>query len=233
MEKGKMIYMMRFYRTYATFFITFVLLSSCVQIDNRQSEVYMLTLTESESICFIQDADSLSYKCYAVAVDSDCINITMPYSTNYYVDDIKKKAKNLADVPIAQKQRGYRETLQELKTCIRVILSKYKGKCLSCLHCNLSDFSDIAVAVSRDLPEIKCNNMSQIEEVINTTTLATDLTAILAEYNMRVRSITLDVEAKGIYMNKDLYLSTHLVSGKNIPQKILAIPIKISIEESR
>jgi hypothetical protein len=50
---------------------------------------------------------------------------------------------------------------------------------------------------------------------------------------MRVRSITLDVEAKGIYMNKDLYLSTHLVSGKNIPQKILAIPIKISIEESR
>ena len=157
----------------------------------------------------------------------------MPYSTNYFVDDIKKKAKNLADVPIAQKQRGYRETLQELKTCIRVILSKYKGKCLSCLHCNLSDFSDIAVAVSRDLPEIKCNNMSQIEEVINTTTLATDLTAILAEYNMRVRSITLDVEAKGIYMNKDLYLSTHLVSGKNIPQKILAIPIKISIEESR
>ena len=77
--------------------------------------------------------------------------------------------------------------------------------------------------------EYKCKNKSQIEECINHTTLAADLTAILGMYNMSVQSISLDLEAKSIYMNKELFLSNRTTSIKDIPQKILAVPIKINI----
>lgn len=111
--------------------------------------------------------------------------------------------------------------------CINVILNKHSKEKPISIFCNLSDFSDIAIIVSKRLPEKKCKNKSQIEECINHTTLAADLTAILGMYNMSVQSISLDSEAKSIFMNKELFLSNHTTSIMDIPQKILAVPIKI------
>lgn len=204
---------------------------SCTRVKNKDLKVNILALTESESVYFIQKADTIENKCYIVTGDNDKISITVPYSTNYIIDDLKRKGKGkgLSAFPISQRQRGYKETLQEMNTCLKVILSKYSKEKNINIHCDLSDFSDIAIIVSQCLPEYKCKNNSQIEEYINHTTLAADLTAILGMYNMSVQSISLDSEAKGVYMNKELFLSNRTTSIKDIPQKILAVPIKINI----
>ena len=52
-------------------------------------------------------------------------------------------------------------------------------------------------------------------------------------YNMSIQSISLDSEAKSIYMKKELFLSNHTTSFKDIPQKILAVPIKINIVDNQ
>ena len=200
-----------------------------VSCKNKDLKVNILALTESESVYFIQKADTIENKCYIVTGDNDKISITVPYSTNYFIDGLKRKGKVLSAFPISQRQRGYKETLQEMNTCLKVILSKYSKEKNINIHCDLSDFSDIAIIVSQCLPEYKCKNKSQIEECINHTTLAADLTAILGMYNMSVQSISLDLEAKSIYMNKELFLSNRTTSIKDIPQKILAVPIKINI----
>ena len=206
---------------------------SCTRVKNKDLKVNILALTESESVYFIQKADTIEYKCYIVTGDNDNISITVPYSANDFIDDLKRKGKGFSAFPISQRQRGYRETLQEMNTCLKVILSKYSIRKNINIHCDLSDFSDIAIIVSQCLPEYKCKNNSQIEEYINHTTLAADLTAILGMYNMSVQSISLDSEAKGIYMNKELFLSNHTTSIKDIPQKILAVPIKINIVDNQ
>ncbi|MBO1363696.1 hypothetical protein JHU38_07925 [Prevotella sp. A2931] len=207
-------------------FTTFALIS-CNHIKNKDFKVNILALTESESVYFIQKVDTIEYKCYIITEDTDKISITVPYSANDFIDDLKRKSKSLSYFPIAQKQKGYRETLQEIKMCINVILNKHSKEKPISIFCNLSDFSDIAIIVSKRLPEKKCKNRSQIEECINHTTLAADLTAILGMYNMSVQSISLDSEAKSIFMNKELFLSNHTTSIMDIPQKILAVPIKI------
>ena len=206
---------------------------SCTHVKNNDLEVKILSLTESKSVYFIQKADTIEYKCYIVTENDDEISITVPYSANDFIDDLKRKSKGLSAFPIAQRQRGYRETLQEMKTCLKVISSKYSEEKTINIHCNLSDFSDIAIIVSQRLPEQKCKNKSQIEEYINHTTLAADLTAILGMYNMSIQSISLDSEAKSLYMNKELFLSNHTTSFKDIPQKILAVPIKINIVDNQ
>ena len=213
------------YVIFSTIF-TFV---SCTHVKNKDLKVNILALTESESVYFIQKADTIEYKCYIVAEDNGKIRITIPYSVNNFIDDLRKKSKGFPAFPIAQRQKGYRETLQEMNICLEVILSKYSEQKTINIHCDLSDFSDIAIIVSQHLPEQKCKNKSQIEEYINHTTLAADLTAILGMYNMSVQSISLDSEAKSIYINKELFLSNHTTSIKDIPEKILAVPIKINI----
>ena len=98
---------------------------SCTRVTNKDLKVNILALTESESVYFIQKADTIEYKCYIVTGDNDKISITVPYSTNDFIDDLKRKGKGLSAFPISQRQRGYRETLQEMNTCLKVILSKY------------------------------------------------------------------------------------------------------------
>ena len=98
---------------------------SCTRVKNKDLKVNILALTESESVYFIQKADTIEYKCYIVTGDNDKISITVPYSTNDFIDDLKRKGKGLSAFPISQRQRGYRETLQEMNTFLKVILSKY------------------------------------------------------------------------------------------------------------
>lgn len=210
------------------FFYTLLTFASCTNATKKDLEVKVIPLTESESIYFIQKADTIECKCYIVTEDGDKINIKTPYS----IDNLMNGKQNLSVHPIAQKQRGYRETLQEIRACLKVVSSKYLDKNTIDLHCDLTDFSDIAITVSQHLPEHECKNNTQIEDCITHTTLAADLTAMLREYNMSVKSVSLDSEAKCIYMDKDLFLSNHIIFIKNIPQKILAAPIKISIVET-
>ena len=94
---------------------------SCTHVKNNDLEVKILSLTESKSVYFIQKADTIEYKCYIVTENDDEISITVPYSANDFIDDLKRKSKGLSAFPIAQRQRGYRETLQEMKTSLKSI----------------------------------------------------------------------------------------------------------------
>jgi hypothetical protein len=98
---------------------------SCTRVKNKDLKVNILALTESESVYFIQKADTIENKCYIVTGDNDKISITVPYSTNYIIDDLKRKGKgkDLSAFPISQRQRGYKETLQEMNTSNVSIIS--------------------------------------------------------------------------------------------------------------
>ena len=62
---------------------------SCTSVKNKDLKVNILALTESESVYFIQKTDTIEYKCYIVTEDNDKISITVPYSTNDFIDDLK------------------------------------------------------------------------------------------------------------------------------------------------
>lgn len=213
---------------YVIIYMIFIFVS-CTHVTKNDMEVKIISLTQSERVYFIQKGDTIEFKCYIVTEDSDKVRITIPYSINDVINELKRENRYFSVSPIAQRQMEYRDNLQEITTCLKVVSSKFSKKKQFNLHCDLSDFSDIAITVSQCLPEYKCKNKSQIQEEVNRTTLKSDLNSILKNNNMSVQSITLDSEAKGIYMKKELFLSNHIVSIENIPQKILAIPIKIVV----
>lgn len=221
---------MKKYNLFFVIIYTLFVFVSCSRVNKKGLEVKILTQTKSESVYYIKKSDTIGNRCYVVREDGDNMDISVTYTDGFLnVNALKRKNKDFAISPIAKMQRGYRETLQEMTTFLKVISSKYpKGKQIN-LHCGLDDFSDIAIIVSQRLPEFKCKNGSQIEANINNTTLKADFNSILEMNDMSVQSISLDIEAKSLYMNKELFLSNHIVSIKNIPQKILTVPILISV----
>ena len=58
---------------------------SCTRVKNKDLKVNILALTESESIYFIQKADTIEYKCYKImnvlSKDKNGQSIVVPYGS--------------------------------------------------------------------------------------------------------------------------------------------------------